>query len=123
MNVTYKITPWLILTTEDLDDIILGSGALSYPWWLAARGTAEHDGAWIITSSDPDDRDSAPVTLIVTPDMIVKAMRAIIRKDNLVAVGVGPRQTIKDQILSEDIDADGADCVLQTAFFGEVIYA
>lgn len=115
-------------TMSDTDvlikDHLLGSGALSYPWWYEAR---YRDEILTLVTIDPDDYDNM-VGGILTIDDLREAALEMLKK------GYGSRyartgwtyfymtQFVPELEAELDLDADSADTLLQYALLGEVVY-
>lgn len=114
---------------QEWSDAIFHSGCLSYPWWSDCH--REHrpvrrngkpvgtEPVWIVEGNDPDDPNgtSMPVTATLTLQDIAEAASALIREARFAGA-----LTVAQQVVAKDLDADGADMILQRAVFGDVIY-
>lgn len=100
-------------TDEDIDLHIMGSGFTMYEWWhnIVSRPTP-HNG-YLISAINPDNED-AVIQKYVPFDRIRKSVGAIMRQY--------PDACIEYLGDDWDIDANGADLIMQHAMFGEVIY-
>jgi hypothetical protein len=104
------------VTQEWVDDSTLGSGALDWEWWRAV--TADDDGL-NLTVADPDDEGGdgeATITKFMRWGEFVKAANELCASD------YAGRWLVIQQLANEDMDADGADQILQWHMFGEVVY-
>lgn len=101
---------------EETADTILGSGCLSeYPWWVDVKGYNEEIGkSFTITSWDETGQKK------MVTEIRYSQLRAIARA--IVAGKHGVNDRIINDIKRDDIDADSADCILQIAVFGQVVY-
>lgn len=99
-------------TTDEIEDLIFGSGALSYPWWTECKQIKQ--GHYRITAVDPDypDDEDAQITLIFPASLFTYAIGVV------ASTYPWHAQTIIDR----DLDADLVDMALQTVVHGEVVY-
>jgi hypothetical protein len=90
---------------ELLEDHIFGSGALSYPWWFDVQ------------------RPVSSESVYVTSEQGVHTVTASKVRSAFVKLVMDGFPALKGTDLADpDIDAEMADCILQQACFGEVIY-
>lgn len=102
---------------EQVDDIVMGSGAEVWPWYLDGIGQV-----MIAPGKYGDytvelglDRDEVTVARFSRDDF-----RRVARE---VAEGKhAVNQRIVDYILNDDLDADAVDVVIQVIALGEVVY-
>lgn len=91
---------------------IMGSSGTMWSWWL---GVEYHGGDWetpsdiTFTIENPDGGDDIVKT--VSARSIVRALGTAVRTVPSMA-----------GMTAEDLDASSADCVLQIAVLGEVVY-
>jgi hypothetical protein len=117
------------VTDSELHDLIFGTGALSWSWWVGAKYTtkdASPEGEWVsltFTHWDPNEgnREGSDITSTrVSPQQIVDA----VAECYTLIESVDPQAA--QEILNPGdlgvLDAQAADAVLQTAVFGEVVY-
>jgi hypothetical protein len=135
---TLTMTIVRVVEPKELTSMIYGTGGLSYPWW--------QDVAWIRTGpehpdgtrlslrdhdidealetdvfefevDDPDEPEGSGKTLkrLVTMEQLIEATVAAITAGN-----VYDADAINDDI--GYCDAPQADCIMQRAVFGEVVY-
>lgn len=97
-------------TREDLQDHIVGSGASAFPWYHEGIGV-ERDGSFVFDLEDPDD-ETKTIHKVVTEAEMVKAIEDLSLENEFV----------RRQVAGQDIDADGADCIIQYAVYGKVIF-
>lgn len=110
MGAKLEITTTRDVTHEEIESMIFGTGALVWEWWRDV--TPEGDAAWRVRS------EQNPAGTVVRDDVI--AYQAGKWLSTQTRTG-----DIRDAI-NEDLgylDASAADCVLQLAAFGEIIYA
>jgi hypothetical protein len=123
------------ITPDDTATIFIDSGALEeYPWYveLESHGVGDAgtntDDDWTVTFTPYDpisDEKSERVTL--NHAKIMTAVRTIARGD---AKGLNPNGPVRKECQTllfkgpdqTDFDAPMADCVLQFATYGDVIY-
>jgi hypothetical protein len=124
-------------TDADVEMHIIGSRALSYPWWdVYTRPEMESDGltavdGWSMTLryliDETQDKWSDIVTL--TPDMLRKAVMEISHMPVDSPIGVSPDCETECRIWEwdgsgvVDLDADTADQILQYTLMGDVLYS
>lgn len=123
------------ITPNDTAIILIDSSAMEeYPWYVElewhgvdyADRSADDDWAVTFTPYDPvNDEKSERVTL--NHAKIMTAVRTIARGD---AKGINPNGAVRKECQTllfkgpdeTDFDAPMADCVLQFATYGDVIY-
>ena len=93
----------MISKTDLLETYIIGSGALSFPWWEDAEMT--EDGVKL-TSWDGVHELSASKVRSAFVTLVMEAFPALQGMD----------------LEDPDLDAEQADCVLQKAAFGDIVY-
>lgn len=120
-------------TQQETHDHIMGSGALSYPWWTDvdcdhkltfAMGREAPDG-WEFTIEADNPTEEGTVKATVSHADIMRAIRKIIDGKAGKYVSETCRKECRKMIFDldyVDFDADTADQVLQVAIFGEVHY-
>jgi hypothetical protein len=108
---------------EDLTDHILGSGALSYPWYAGCSINLAENLITIVIDEDK-------VTYFTNFDNLLDAAHQLYVLNTNTAVGDDTGYTrrglwdISQMNFDEaDIDADVADLIIQQAIFGEVVYS
>lgn len=117
MTKTYTITEGVIWDDEDIDDHVLGSGALSYSWW----GGIEQVGDSFFLTADPQVDEDADMTIRFTRQDFADECRKCLSGE-WTAWQTGTGVTIADTIRKDDLDADAVDCILQMIVFGELVY-
>lgn len=110
---------------------IFGAGIPSYfEWWIQFAEEFEYDAdynapdGWIVNvcAMDPDN-DDAEIIREVTHSKLMKAARVLAGKDSEVNSTVRKEcAALVYNVDEHDIDACVADCILQQAVFGEVVY-
>lgn len=101
---------------QDRGDILTTAfeGGVNY-WTQVAQVSRAEDGTiqrvWFVEDDDPQVH-----CLSVAMDALDRAAERIVNGD----VQVG--DYIKRYIMDEDIDADAADCIVQVAVLGEIVY-
>lgn len=116
----YRITNDVVWTDENIDDIVLGSGATSYEWWLDLTQIGD---VYFLTGENPeaDEDDDAPVAASFTRDEFATACRdALDGKWTAYMTGTG--ETAADYIRKDDLDADAVDCIFQMLVYKELVY-
>jgi hypothetical protein len=112
----YRITDDVVWTDENIDDIVLGSGATAYEWWLDLE---QADGEYIITAEDPEE--DGTITVAFTREDFAAACRdAVDGKWTAYMTGTGA--TAADYIRKDDLDADAVDCIFQMIVWKELVY-
>lgn len=98
---------------DETADHLLGSGAMTYPWWkdLVRRS----DGTYLASIEHPDYPDGVPTSKAFTGG---DARRV---RDEILAGQHGVNERIVRD-LRVDPDADAVDCLLQVLVLGEVVY-
>ena len=108
-------------TDEDIDMHIFGSGLEQYGWWWRFQNT---DNGYVVKAEDPNFPDEGVKTIskTITNDDIRRVMGEILEGKHQCA-GAAKWQ-IQNGIGTGDfdIDADGADLIMQIATYGKVIY-
>lgn len=108
-------------TDEDIDLHIFGSGLGQYDWWWRFQNA---DNGYVVKAEDPHYPDEGVKTIskTVTNDDIRRVMGEILEGKHQCA-GAAKWQ-IQNGIGTGDfdIDADGADLIMQIATYGKVIY-
>lgn len=112
-TITVTITKHHDIDSEALMDLVWGYGALSYPWWVSSERIED---TWHLGVQHEGDDEVTPYTL--TADQIGRAFALVINKGK---VNVGTRSPIGTDFA--DLDASDVDVILQTACFGEEVYA
>ena len=106
------ITTEITATAEEIHDLIVGSGALSYPWWEDATPSKDETG-WDFTISN---YDQTPYTTSRSFEQIMAAVGSYISG--------GERCCVKS-IVKEGVGgacAADADVIMQLTVFDEIIY-
>lgn len=125
------------MTPQDSYDQIIGSGALTYPWYVsyAETGIDHGSGDVLITGwsvdieiEDPDDEDMS-IAFTVSHQALYDALHLIStsrafepRPENLSDVTINQACLILRDTDRADFDAATADEVLQVMVFGGVVY-
>jgi hypothetical protein len=120
-------------TPNDTNSTFIGSGALSWDWYqeidcTGGANTLEPSDDWAVTFALPsEDEDTPGKRYTLDHRSIMRAVNMIVRTD---VKGVNPHGAVRREcraFLSDpdecDFDAATADCVMQVAAFGEVVYA
>jgi hypothetical protein len=125
----------MIFTREDIYDMILGSGALTYPWYEAAiEIMAPHDeDPWLVSlmMENPEDDDTIEIK-VTYPAVFTAAVRMTddteLSKDGSSAI-LGVSQEARRQAAflvnddeDMDFDANTADELIQVVAYGQVIF-
>lgn len=100
------------LNDQELHDAIYGSGAFSYGWWLA---TDTDDG--LNATITMDDGNDGRITKTLTLADIRAAIPGAAAQCPIVA-----EVDWTDPECDSDVDANIADCILQFAMLGEVMF-
>lgn len=107
-TVTFTVTQEMSL--EEWKDHCFGSGWSLYDWWYDAR---QHDnGVEAFWYEDLGDYTPKILGKVLTYQEIADVASEVAANDPFVA----------RQLANEDLDADGMDRIMQTAFMGDVIY-
>lgn len=106
-------------TAKEVEDLITGTGVLSYGWWTGAE-RIEQDGVagWEFTHDDGDSNEGAGDVLTwVSDQQILDAAGRFLAEDAL-------QYNVMDVMIDSIgyLDAADADTVLQYAVLGEVIF-
>lgn len=119
------------ISAQNTYDHIIGSGALSYGWYLPVEipDDPESTGAdtWMLRFKELDDDGETGREFTVTHEDIVRAIRKLAGKDGadvryLTSVC---RQECRHLLFDRDaadFDSATADEVIQFAVFGQIIY-
>ena len=102
-QLTRKAITTVISKTDLLETYIVGSGALSYPWWEDAEMT--EDGIKLTSWDGVHELSSSKVRSAFVK-LVMEAFPALQGTD----------------LEDPDLDAEMADCVLQQAAFGDIVY-
>lgn len=117
-----------LITDENVDDVMMTAAYGGITYWATQPTSADFarakDGEHVIREDDSEDATA----FYLTSDKIRQAIVEI-------AEGQHTNDTIRDYVRSAfdnwtaedgidcgDIDADAADCIVQVACFGEVVY-
>lgn len=114
-------------------DMIMGTGALAFPWYRVDHFPAEPGddaNTWTLTFTEFDvDYGSFEVERnphTITHEDVMRAVRKIASKDGEELVNSSVRSECQALVFkgadAADFDANKADVVLQIAAFGKVIY-
>jgi hypothetical protein len=98
------------MSLEEWKDHCWGSGWTTWEWWYSA--SADDDGIWAEWYEDADDPDSRIEKDFRSWRQLAYVASYVASQDAFVAA----------QLIGSDLDADGMDRIMQTAFIGEVIY-
>lgn len=106
-------------SAEEVEDLITGTGALSYDWWTGAE-RVEQDGVagWEFTHDDGDsDEGAGDVLTWVSDQQILDAAGRFLAEGRL-------QYNVTDVMIDSIgyLDAPDADLVLQYAVFGRGIF-
>lgn len=112
----HKITEDVVWSDEDISDHIIGSGALSYSWWLDVE---QVDNRYYIVV-DAEDEVGDAIVRVDAADFADEARKCVAGEWSAYQTGTG--QTVADVIRKDDLDADAVDTILQMAVFGEIVY-
>ncbi|MDF2915852.1 MAG: hypothetical protein K0S70_69 [Microbacterium sp.] len=108
---------------QEVEDLITGTGVLSYSWWLNVEDAPDAMGgtgdAFLFTHWEPDT-EGGSVQTTVTAQQIVDAAARVIKGDGAKVDAASARDMANDTLGYADSIA--ADAVLQLAVFGRVIY-
>jgi hypothetical protein len=123
------------VTQQDTHDHIFGAGAYTYSWWEGrarawkwawdGMGDVPDGWAYVLKAENPNDEGS--VERVVNHWALIGAMNAIAHPHEPWGVDAGPASMRECRAFlfdpdQADFDASTADCVLQVAAFGEVVY-
>lgn len=112
----YRITNDVVWTDENIDDMVLGSGAESYEWWQMIARVGD---LFVVTAEDPEEDGTVMVSF--TNEEFASACRdAVAGKWTAYMTGTGA--TVADYIRKDDLDADAVDCILQMIVYKELVY-
>jgi hypothetical protein len=112
-TVTITVRTYQDIDSEALMDLVWGYGAMSYPWWVSHERI---DDTWHLGVQHEGD-DKVTHYKLKAHD-IGKALSLVIERGK---VNVGTRVPIGTDFA--DLDASDVDVILQTACFGEEVYA
>lgn len=120
------------ITPQDTYCHFIGSGALTWSWYTDVAATGDTDPLapaddWSVTFALPDDEEDTPgKRYTLDHASLMRAVHAIVRGQGK---GINPHGIVRKEcraFLADpsdcDFDAGSADCVMQVAAFGEVIY-
>lgn len=111
---THNLTP----AEAERFSAIMGACGTMWSWWL---GVEYHGGDWddpsdiTFTVEDPDGDGDKVIVKRVTPRQIVRALGTACRT-------IPSMRHIDPYDPDLDLDAGDADCVLQIAVLGDVVY-
>lgn len=116
----FRVTENVAWTEENVDDIVLGSGATAYEWWLDLTQVGD---IYFLTGENPegDEDDDAPVSVSFTRDEFVTACQDCL-DGKWIAYMTGSGETVADYIRKDDLDADAVDCIFQMLVYKELVY-
>ena len=112
-TVTITVRTYQDIDGESLMDLVWGYGALSFSWWVSHERI---DDTWHLGVQHEGDEKVTHYKLKAHD--IGKALSLVIEKGK---VNVGTREPIGTDFA--ELDASDVDVILQTACFGEEIYA
>jgi hypothetical protein len=108
-------------TDDDIDLHIFGSGFEYYGWWWQFKTV---DNGYVVTAEDPNYPDDGVKTIskTVSNDDIRRVMGEILERKHQYTGNA--RWQIQNGIGAGDfeIDADGADLIMQVAMYGKVVF-
>jgi hypothetical protein len=99
---------------EETTDNLLWSGASAYPWWHDFSLTEDGQGV-VFIAEDPDTEWWSTVKIVSLARL--REVTAQVANDQY-----GANDRIRGYILDDDIDAEAADCILQAAVYGMVVF-
>lgn len=115
--VTLTYTTKRKVDPQEVADLITGTGALIFPWWLEAKRDSED---WILTHWNEDTGDGREETRL-TAEKVVSALESALDGEYLSPEGDSDvLSALTDSI--GYLDAVGADIVLQIAVYGSVVF-
>ena len=103
------------ITTEEINDLVFGTGSLSWEWWRDAD--VHENGSVTLTAENPEEGPET-ITKTITKSAIKKAAEKALTDGQ---VSTEDAEEVKTESLGY-LDANAGDIVLQLAFFGEIIY-
>jgi hypothetical protein len=111
-------------TDEQVDDIVMGSGAELWPWYANGHGIGQEvvaPGQFGRFTVDIDDNGEDSLigdvkTVIFTRDRFREVAAELAAGQHEV------RWDIRDMIRKNDLDSDAVDVIIQIIAFGEVVY-
>jgi len=117
-----KIEIELDITNEMVNNILTDAfetDAISY--WVYEFHKPQRDKdlnvvEFEIVEDNENDEDTKK-KYVINRDTVFEGIRKLFSKDFQIS------KRIKNQILNNDIDAEGTDCIIQTGLFGEIIYS
>jgi hypothetical protein len=118
-------------TKQDTYEWIFGSGLDTYSWWHEMRpefdygkdGSAPDDWLMVVRFEDPGEEDEVRTASVRHAD-IMRAVRKIAR-GNVRYAGKYLAKECRNMIFdvdAVDVDAGDADCILQVAVMGAIVY-
>ncbi|GAA4852592.1 hypothetical protein [Saccharopolyspora rosea] len=113
---------------SELDDIFLGSGALSYPWYGKVDISDTPDSGWVLTFEDSGAEEEPGGEYRITHQKLWATIATLAGTEGKAVLGEDSRTLKECQRLcfngadDVDFDSDMADRVIQIAAFGEVLY-
>jgi hypothetical protein len=111
-------------TPQDTQDHMLGSGALTWSWWLKADVTGEDTPDWAVTLTCETGDESGTATAAISHAAVMTMARQVIRTRPQYATS----ETIENcrnlvfNADETDFDACSADQLLQMLVLGEIIF-
>jgi hypothetical protein len=117
MTVSYERS----YTAQEVDDIVLGSGADCYDWWRTFRYALDDEPCDYVFAIDSPDDEDAVETGHVTRGAFLGAMQTVCTGGYDKELD-GGAAGLKHAIAQNDLDADDVDTLLQLIVFGEVVY-
>jgi len=109
------------LTDEKINNILtdaVETGAIGY--WISGCYEIKRDADLNVIEFEirvENEENEKQTKYLVNRDTIFEGIRRLFHKDFEIS------NRIKKQILDNDIDAEGTDCIIQTGLFNEIIYA
>jgi hypothetical protein len=107
-------------TDDQVDDIVMGSGAEVWPWYVSGIGQVVHSpgvfGEYVVELGLEENDAHPPTEFRFTRDRFREVAAELAEGKH------GTRWDIRDMIRRDDLDADAVDVVIQVIAYGEVIF-
>ena len=108
VEVEFEIKTRWVGTFDDLDSMIAGSGCTQWPWYHASLVPIGDGSGWTVAMTDPGNDDEVIRTHLLV-DHLIRALNEV-------------PGWVRDDFLSDNLDAVGADVIVQQAVYGEVVF-
>jgi hypothetical protein len=111
MTKEFTVSIPLTLSIEDIDDIMVNAVESGYSWYQGGRRRIDDTG-WLVEMDCPDDPDTVEQFNLPYEKLALHIGLYLMDR----------RQLAFSDELAHNFDSNDADCVVQNAAFGELVY-